>query len=156
MSHVTVFADASFCGQTKAAAFAFWARNHTQKIQRAVPIRFRCDASTDAELFALAYAIICAVDELACEEGDTVVAESDCLHAIEILNGDQSGNAEQQEMRQSVRNIVARHGLALYFKHVKAHTDRNDPRSSVNRWCDVWAKRVMRNRRAALRKEALA
>ena len=39
------------------------------------------------------------------------------------------------------------------FRHVKAHTNKNDKRSWVNEWCDTKAKECMRNKRKRIQNQ---
>lgn len=90
----------------------------------------------------MCHAILRAIDMIAHEPGDQIVAQTDCTHVIYRFE------TERSKATESVMGFVASAGLTLRFKHVKAHSGVKDSRSYVNRWCDSHAKREMRIIRA--------
>jgi ribonuclease HI len=84
-------------------------------------------------------------------DGDFVVAKSDCTHAVEHLKNRTGGTTEtERRIVAQVHEILEKHALRFYVRHVKGHTTLSEPRFHANRWCDGEARRLMRQ---AVRKE---
>ena len=90
IENITVFTDASFCPETKAAGGAFWARGEDIKFKSSFPIP-TAGYSNDAEISAACYAIhqIAAHPELGqvLDKGRAtrLVIVVDCLAAKQAL-----------------------------------------------------------------------
>lgn len=147
---VTVFTDASFCHKTKAAGFAVWIKTAAVTLRHAGAFKIAIASAGEAETAALGNGICAAMTRLDLQEGDMIVAASDCLHAISIIEGRaKKPGTEMLKVREHVRKEVAARGVNLRLKHVKAHQGKEaGPRHAVNEWCDGAAKAVMRKRRS--------
>lgn len=148
---VTVFTDASFCHKTKAAGFAVWIKTDACTLRHAGAFKIDINEAWEAETAALANGICAALGRLDMKAGGLIVAASDCLRAIDIIEGrgGQPGKA-MRKVRDHVRGELKARGVELRLKHVKAHKGKSaGPRHAVNEWCDGAAKVVMRERRAA-------
>jgi ribonuclease HI len=149
---LTVFADASFDHVSGIAAFAGWFRaaGRVHKISKVSERRFA--TSNEAELMALCATVLVALRrQRSFGDGDFVVAKSDCTYAVEHLKNRAGGTTEtERRMVAQVHDLLDKHGLKFYVRHVKGHTTLSEPRFHVNRWCDGEARRLMRQ---AVRKE---
>jgi ribonuclease HI len=143
---LTVFADASFDHKSGIAVFAGWFRadGRVHKISKVSERRFA--SSNEAELVALCAAVLVALGhQRSFNDGDFVVAKSDCTYAVEHLKNKNGGATEtKRRMVARVHEILKAHGLRFYVRHVKGHTTLAEPRFYVNRWCDEEARRLMR------------
>lgn len=149
---VTVFTDASFCPRTMAAGFAVWIKVDGRTIRHAGAFKIEVKEAWQAELAALANGICgaCAVLNLA--DGDMIVAATDCLRAIDILER-RGGKPTKafRDVREHTLQELTKRGVLLRLKHVKAHQGKEaGRRNAVNEWCDGAAKRVMRSRRRSI------
>lgn len=146
----SVFTDASFCHRTKAAGFAVWIKTDAVTLRHAGAFKIAIDTAQQAETAALANGICAALSRLDMQAGDMIVAASDCLRAIDIIEGRGTGISKgMQKVRNHVRKQLRERSVELRLKHVKAHQGVNaGPRHAVNEWCDGAAKTVMRAQRA--------
>lgn len=135
---ITVFADASFCPDTKAWGYGWW-------IKFGDPVQTReghggglgMESSLLAEVGALRAALEWVKTELlpADLKDKRLVIQSDCTGALAAI---------QTELKHLRRD----HGLAsAYSKHVKGHQGHSTPRNSINTKCDRHARRVMKQYR---------
>lgn len=148
----TVITDASHCPATNAGGWACWitASQRQGKHTYGEPVRFKrygafkdlVESAHEAEIKAILNGCTLAVNNFAPE---CIHVVSDCISAMDYL----------QKKPQWKAKLAAIVGPAqVTFKHVKAHTKVQDPRSFVNRWCDEKAKEAMKERRAAEKREA--
>lgn len=62
-------------------------------------------------------------------------------------------SAQYMEVMNSIAILVRTYRLSIVLRHVKGHTGKNDPRSNINRMCDVEARANMRAWRNQMRSE---
>lgn len=137
--YITIFADASFCPDTKAWGYGFWvkwgapAQTHVGHGGGA-----HCPGSLEAEVRALEAALEWITSE--CIPGDTkgkfIVVQSDCTGAL----------ARIQQKFGEFKYVTG--AARVYTKHVKGHQGYKCARSSVNTLCDRKAGEHMRFYRA--------
>lgn len=152
---VTVFADASFCPDTKAAGYAVWIKTDGQTIRHAGAFKTAVTTAGAAEVKALANGICLAVSRLDLKVGDMIVAQSDSTEALGVIRGGKRLARKWWPVYDRVRMALATRGVSLRLRHVKGHQGKDaGPRHAVNEWCDGAAKRVMRDERQALRTAA--
>lgn len=138
--YVTMFTDASYCHQTKAAGWAVWikygAHPHDQTVRLVGACR-RIHDSMHAEYVALEEGLK-ALEKIPLE-GKIVVVQSDCTGALAAIE---------------TSHLVRVHGaLSVTKKHVKGHQGLKTARSAVNTWCDAEAKDAMRSLRNSILQE---
>jgi ribonuclease HI len=135
----TVICDASFCPETKAAAWATWItyqRGSTkERIKRSGWFHHQPASPYEAERWACYNGLWLAskVDGIA-----RVLVQTDCLDVVQRRHADWSS--------------VELGSIEVAWRHVKGHTLREESRFYVNRWCDEEARRLMREQRAKLRR----
>ncbi|QWS69884.1 RNase H [Vibrio phage vB_VpS_PG28] len=135
---ITVFTDASWCPDTKAYGCAYWV-----KIGAAVHGTeyawggYNCKSAEDAELEALEKSVEVVLQSKAFVD-KVIVLQSDCLNALNRL-------------RLPPSFKLARH---VKKKHVKAHTNHQTKRTSINAKMDRMAKEKMKVYRALARENA--
>ena len=134
----TVITDASFCHHTRSGGWAAWVTINTFyelgaprviRIKRYGTFHKRPKNSTEAEVWAAYNGIW-----LAYANGATdILIQTDCTGAIDR---DHKGAAKKHWPDATVA-----------WRHVKGHTDREEARFFVNRWCDEHAGKMMRKQR---------
>ena len=138
MGLATVITDASFCDKTKTAGWAAWIVMDGIRHKRYGAFKNKVERSDLAELYAGWNGIF-----LARKLGATnVLLQTDCEAAIQMLSGGVSDRQKRYMKRLRKKKFLDMSGVT--FRHVKGHTDVDDPRSYVNRWCDEMAKTAMR------------
>ena len=129
--YITLFADASFCPQTKAYGWCYWIKHGTPST---TVIKsgggFRIRSSLEAEIEALRQGIreIYSMGKI---KGKRIVVQSDCLGALFKIG---------KEL-EALKGVGA---ASAYTKHVRGHQGHKDARSSVNTQCDKLAGIEMR------------
>jgi len=156
---ISLFSDASWW--RGAGGYAFWARcDGPEKIQGSG--EWECYGIDEVETVGLCTGILAALDGLPNTRG-VIIAQSDSLFALGLLVGyggipaktsdrpirpfgcgGMKASARSLIFAQKAMNEVRAQGVKLYAKHVKAHTDNDDPRYRVNAWCDEQAKKARR------------
>ena len=107
-----------------------------RRIKRYAAFKKDVDRSDLAEKKAAANGIW-----LAMKAGATVVLlQSDCMAVIDGIN-------KNKEWWKRQRKLAGISGVHVKAKHVKGHTETEDARSYVNRWCDMNARAAMREAR---------
>ena len=152
--NVTAFSDASFCGETKAAAWAGWVKSDRGRIYQGGVIRTRILNSNEAEFCALANTLALAEKGGLLEAGDRMIAQTDNRRVQSVLTRAASPHLTQceQEVVKWVEDLVKRLSLRFHVRHVKGHLGSVTPRNAVNTVCDTIAKRHMRQERARRRR----
>ena len=142
----TIITDASFCHQTKAAGYGAWiSTDGGIRIRKAGAIKGSPETSTEAEmkaaLIGIWYAYAHGVRDM--------LVQTDCLTVVDIIRGYAPKGKHAHILTQLY--IAARvkyfPEAVLKAKHVKGHTNVQDARSFVNRWCDEQAGIAMRTER---------
>lgn len=139
----TINTDASFHPLYKVGAYAFWIVCNEFKIQKAGFFRDFSENSTDAEMKCIVNAIHTALEKKT--KITKIIINTDSLHSINYFSNRKPKNPIMKKVRRQflkIKNEKAR-GIEIEFRHVKAHTGKNDARSYVNEWCDTHAKRFL-------------
>ena len=79
---------------------------------------------------------------------DRILLKSDCLTAIEILNGLPNRLLADEYISKLVsyiRNLIQEKTFTLQLRHVKGHRGKADSRAAVNTFCDKEARKHMEN-----------
>lgn len=145
---VTINTDASWHPTEKIGAFAFWAVSDIFKIQKAGYFRDPCKDPTEAEAKAILNAIHVITSS---HQGITrIIFNTDSLNAKAIFENDRKhinrfGLHWGKSLRHKFRKIFKEYdgSFKFEFRHVKAHSGKDDKRSYVNEWCDTNAKFYM-------------
>ena len=159
---ITIFSDASLRGHR--SGWAAWAKCDGRTMRISAGITWPVRNIAEAETVALSMAILKAVEEFKPSPGAVIVAQSDSCDALGALRWASSKIAasahpvlvakgtdaipgmpktltgERAAFAQRAIKAVLEAKVLIYVKHVRAHTGKADPRSSVNEWCDRQAK----------------
>lgn len=149
---VTIIADASHCHETKGAGYGFWIASNRGKMAGGGPMKQPAHNSTVAEMQAVVNALHTALKEGLVIYGDQVLLQTDCVAAIQGLNGQRELRQEQEiAARDSIKALTSRFSLRLEYRHVKGHTSRREARYVTNNRCDERARTGMQQARKQMR-----
>lgn len=131
---VSIFTDASYDVKTGVAAYAFVAKYKDKCHYEADKIKIPIQDSHHAELYAIFRALYHCVYHYDCR---TIFIKTDSQPSIQRI--------ERSELNKSgiylktlghIKQLRKSNNLILRFKHVKAHTEKQDANSLINSWCD--------------------
>lgn len=148
---ITINTDASFHPEQKVGGYAFYIVCDLFKIQKGGAFKVNPKNPSDAELMCIANAIATLLAQKELPTANLIVINSDSLWAFEKISL-KSKNATGKivaQLLKKLRQRMAFRGAVLpkfEFRHVKAHSGKNDARSWVNEWCDHEAKKWMRSK----------
>jgi len=164
MTYTTIISDAS--GKVTVWAWACWIKNDGMSGVFADAL-FQTDISSpfEAELGAMANALIIALRQGLLPHHNTVSLQSDSLDAIRVLRTlepaitryaphpdypvtlgklRRSPTPKERLLVKAIRDVAEVQCLALELRHVKGHTGRPDGRHSINRIVDRRARAIFR------------
>lgn len=155
MTVVTIFTDASFDPRNRAAGWSAWVKFGPaldQTVRLFGPVKDDPCSALGAELAAIANVLHAAARSLRLGADDLVILQTDCLTAIDVIEGRSRRPLRRKFVAACKGNIdqtLQAHGFRLDLRHVKAHQGGHDRRSWVNEWCDTAAKTQMRRKRSS-------
>lgn len=149
---VTIFADASFCHDTKAAGWGCWIKNDIRSVTYSGVFHVSLASSAEAELCALVNATHKAVVQGHAPAGSFLVLESDCTRALDIIRGRLAhrGSLVEKAARRKLFELLENNRLRFKVKHVRGHQGGRNARSWVNETCDRLARTAMRSARGKM------
>lgn len=160
--NITIFSDASFCPDSRAAGGAYWARTDSLRLSGSFALR-SVKASHEAEVMTACLSIRALSEndgfrkELQKGRSTLLVLVVDCLTIKQAFEGESVSLSP--DCRREVDEVLAlrrKMNFGLKVNHVKAHTNGKAPRQWVNRWCDEAAREQMKRARKASNKAAQA
>jgi hypothetical protein len=148
---ITVNTDASFCHETSAAGQAFYIVCDVFRCHHASPFSNKPSGPLEAEIMCIGNALHVTLLELIKSKKTLkqLVINTDCIAAIDTIQnksiplGISVKNILNQILQVSQCNKYA-------FRHVKAHSKIDSKRKGANNWCDIAAKKIMREQRALI------
>jgi ribonuclease HI len=150
---ITLFTDASYCSRSRVAAYAAWAKADGRTVRHSGVIKQPVPNSSLAETMALVNGIHLAIAAMRPPAASKIIAQTDCLAAIQALSGllrRARAIRQYEAVVAAYREKVAASGIAVEFRHVGGHQGTVTPRNAVNTWCDGECRRLMRAARAAV------
>lgn len=152
--NITIYTDASFCSDTKAAGGAFWARTDVSRAQMSYPLE-NVRQSHEAEIMAATIAIekiIRGETDIRIEEPSEcrIVLVIDCMSVKHCFSFNALSCSQESGLKERVRILMEElkeKEITLIVNHVKAHTGKADSRSWVNKQCDYMARAEMKKMR---------
>lgn len=147
MTRATIITDASFCHKTNTAGWAAWIRvdGIAEPIRRYGSFKEPVENSFQAEMLAAINGVWIAKQCGATE----FFLQTDCMLVVNLALGEVKKRAYVAQWN-AAKERAGLSRIALRAKHVRGHTQTDDARSFVNRWCDKNAKQEMRKARKAL------
>ncbi len=155
---ITLFTDASYCSRTRIGAYAAWAKTDGRTLRRAGVLKEPAANSSLAETMALVNGIHVAIAGMAPPPNARIIAQTDCLTAIEALTGrfrNARTIAQYAAVVEAYRRRVETARVVVEFRHVGGHKGTVTPRNAVNTWCDKECRRLMRAARLAAQSPSL-
>jgi ribonuclease HI len=146
MTFATVVTDASFFADTGKAGWACWIVCNGERYKAYGAFSGKKTCSTHAEVCAIGNGIFLAIKRFNPEKIHVVTDSMNAIHILEsfgkkgLSKKNKTNATAQKEAAKIIKKIST--NLTLTFKHVRAHTDIQDKRSFVNRWCDEHAKKA--------------
>ena len=152
---VTLFTDASMCPTTLLGAYALWAKadgityRHSGVFRQPLP---RPD-STRAEFQAMLNGLTMVATRIKPHWNGMVVAQTDSEGVVNMLNSPPGPGKllprNYTELFEQFALLRQRLTCRVSFRWVRGHQGNQNVRSAVNTWCDVEARRVLRQARDA-------
>lgn len=148
---ITLFTDASFCNRSRIAAYAAWAKADGRTVRHSGVLKQPVANSSLAETMALVNGIYLSIAAMRPPAASKIIAQTDCVAAIEALSGMLRRSHTIQQYAAVVaayREKIAAAGISVEFRHVSGHKGTATPRNAVNTWCDNECRRLMRAARS--------
>lgn len=141
MKNITINTDAGFYPHDKIGSYAYWIVSDGLLVKGSGVFKDLCRNPTDAETKAMCNAVhvllkadfdFCGVKK--------IIFNRDNINAKSGMNG----TAPQKKLTKLFRKVKQKCPDStppiVEFRHVKAHTNKDDKRSYVNNWCDQQCK----------------
>jgi ribonuclease HI len=84
---ISLFTDASYCSRSRVAAYAAWAKADGRTVRHSGVLKQPVQTSSLAETMALVNGIHLAIAALRPPAASKIIAQTDCLGAIQALSG---------------------------------------------------------------------
>ena len=152
IGNLTVFTDASFCPKTHVAGGAFWVIYGNHEVFKGCLRMKAVDHSSEAELRTSIQAVGCALRDPAVKKWLETLTGLRIILVVDALSTKQEIEREKgprHPMAIKFVDYIRKHAIDLRINHVKGHTSGREGRDYVNRWCDKFARKTMREARAA-------
>lgn len=148
---VTINTDASFTHKFNRGSYAMWIVSNQGRIKKAGMLKQEMKKPWEAEMQAIVNAVF-VLRECGWEGIRKVICNTDCLNAIHLFQNDVREiryhsllNKRSNKIVKRFISVVGPYREMIEFRHVKAHSGKNDARSYVNEWLDTQAKMHMGN-----------
>lgn len=130
-SFVTIMADASYCPNTGSMGFAGWVKYGLGDTKEIFGTSRTVKHSLEAEIEAIERTLEYVIGQIPIQH-KKIVVQCDCIGALEAIQG------------RWDRRFRRKGAIGLRTKHVKGHSNRNEPRYKLQKWLDKKAKEKMR------------
>lgn len=143
---VSVFSDASFSEEFRAAGWGGWAKSDRGQIERGGPLFEKVWDANQAEFLAAINAIHMALVSGIAQRNDHVLIQSDSQYVGHILNDPRKFTGEQhrpipiQKGLAHLFQLKLKYSPRIEYRHVKGHRGTITPRNAVNTRCDELAR----------------
>jgi len=137
---VTIYTDASYNPKNHKAAGAAWIRSNRGTLRVRKKMK-GVSNPTSAEAYIINYAIRYAYSKW--PDATVIFVNTDSLNVCKFMwefNNSEPKNKQLKIIIDYIKKFGKHYQLEYRFKHVKAHTNKKDIRSWLNRWCDQNAK----------------
>lgn len=138
---ITMFTDISYCGRTKLAAYAVWAKANGGTFRHADMFKTTLDGSNTAEACAIVNGVYLVIKTMTPEPNSKIIAQTDSAYAIRYLSGADGVR---------LRTMLNEQAMYIEFRHVKGHKGTLTRRNAVNTWCDRTSRKLLREARLRL------
>ena len=145
MKNITINTDAGFYPHDKVGAWAFWIVSDGLLIKGSGIFKEPCKNPTDAEIKAMVNAVSVLLKANFDFTGvRNVIFNRDNIYA----KGGHGGRPPQAKLSKLILELKRKCGAPypnVEYRHVKAHSSKNDKRSYVNDWCDQQCTMQLKN-----------
>lgn len=140
---ITINTDAGFYQIEKVGSFAFWIKGDNIFLQGSGVFKEICSDSTDAETKAMSNALH-VLSKMDLSLYNKIIFNRDNIHAKPNLNSKHESQKKLHHQIGYLKKKYHQNKLVIEFRHVRAHTKKDDKRSFVNEWCDAQCKQRLR------------
>lgn len=142
-TYITINTDASYYYEHTIGGYAFYIVCDMFKIHKGGKFKSHPANSTDAEIMAIGNAFATLLAQKEFPKLDVLVLNSDSKNGMREIK--QKSTPLGRQVNKLLVRLVRKLGVSKYnFKHVRAHTGKNNGRSLANEWCDKEAKKWAR------------
>lgn len=145
---ITINTDASFNIRDRVGGYAFYIICDLFRIKKGGLFKVQPKSAQEAEMMCMANALYTILLQKELPETNLIIVNSDCLFSFHKIGLKKDGVGKTvAKILKEVRHKTSLRGVVMpkfEFRHVKAHSGKNDARSIVNEWCDQEAKKWMR------------
>lgn len=140
---ITINTDASFSPQTNIGGYAFYIVCDHFKVRKSGKFKNKPKNSLDAEIMAIGNAFHHLLNRNDLPKTKWLIVNTDCTYAINSIRNSIPGRSKEVFIlwQKLISKVESKKNK---FRHVKAHSGKDDARSYVNEWCDKEAKKHMR------------
>ena len=152
---ITINTDASFDCKHKVGGYAFYIISDVFKIKKSGMFKKQPSTAMEAEMMCMANALHTLLLQKELPSANLIIINSDCLYSFQHIKRKSKNEIGKKvadilrevRLKASFKNLV----MPKYqFRHVKAHSGKQDSRSFVNDWCDKEAKFWMRKAKSLI------
>jgi len=136
---ITINTDASFHKDYKVGGWAFIIVCDLFRIHRSGSFKLPVKNPQDAEIMAIGNALAHLLKIKNLPEFKWLIVNSDCKHGMKAIRTNKDALSKKVHKLWQ-RCILKTKSKKNKFRHVKAHTGRDNLRSKANQWCDTNAK----------------
>lgn len=141
---VTIFADASFCVDTRVCAFGYYIACDRGRKQGGCGLNVRPHHSYEAECLAVANALYQAIKYNLVYKNDHIIVRTDCQRVILLLEGKGDKLSWHEERALNYfKKVCNENDLTYNVEHIKAHSGIDTPEKFAHNRCDHYAKSRM-------------
>ena len=151
---VSLFTDASFCHETQAAGWGYWARSERCRKWGGGPFKELINEVAEAELAAVANGMVASVRDGVTHRGDKVLIQCDNMQVVTALStGFGVRTLQFNHILDTFKALRDRYELVTEVRHIKGHTKgpKAKSRHYVHNVADRIAKQHMNAERKRLR-----
>lgn len=140
---ITINTDASYYNEHKIGGYAFWIVCDLFKITNGGKFKREIYGPSEAETYCIGNAIARLLAQKELPEVEFLIINTDSKTSIRDIRQQRSeaGKTVNKLWRELLQRLKPK---VHQFRHIKAHSGKNDARSYVNEWCDREAKRWAR------------
>lgn len=155
----TINTDASYHKHFFVGAYAFWIKSDAFTLKKMGWFNDKCYDPTECEAKCIINAIHTLLSTCSSRNITKIIINTDALNFIHVMKNDvkkiKKYKLDYLKKYQAaiLRQFDNYDGKIIYeFRHVRAHTEKDDARSFINEWCDKNAKEQLWTRIRQLQK----
>jgi hypothetical protein len=157
LMNVTIISDASHCPNLNVGSYGFWAVSKRGSHGGGGVLTGTQQDALVCEAKAIVNAIHCALKLGIAADGDNVLLQTDCMHAIFHLDK-RIKKVKRKDLKAigaAFDKLKAEHSLVIELRHVRGHTRVMDQRSKAQRMTDKRARENLAKARKVVKLKAI-